>query len=98
MVCRLVAGIESIEAGAVHLEDIQPSVIVVIEQTDAPARGFDDVLLSPDSSNDRLGGQAHSRGNVDIVRYRRPRFELFCQTETPGRTSSCGKRGKAARR
>src|SRR5205823_4506809 len=97
MVCRLLARLESIQAGAIYQEDIQPSIVVVVEQGDATACGFEDVFLRPRFSDDGLGCQTRSRGNVDKVCDNRPRFEFFCGTEVPGRPSSGRKAGESTR-
>ncbi len=55
---RLDLSVEGVEGGSVHDVDIEPAVVVVIEQRDAGADGFQDVILLRSAHLVLPGGEA----------------------------------------
>jgi len=53
-----------IESGAVDDENIRPAIVVVVEDSDAGAGGFDDVLFTVDAAENHGIGEAGLLGDV----------------------------------
>ena len=56
-----------IQPSAVHQKDVGPTVVIVIEDRNSGAGGFDDVFFRVDAAENFLHGQAGLLGDVDEV-------------------------------
>ena len=69
VVIQMVGGLlplwEALERRAVHLEDVEPAVVVVVEKSDAAAGGLDDPVLDVLPAKHAARTQTCPRANID---------------------------------
>src|SRR5690348_12774119 len=89
---RLSCGPFLVEACSVGQVDIEPSVLIVIEERDAATFGFDDVALMVLASPDVRDGEPGLAGYVDELNGRFGRRDgVFCDI------IACGEGGRGVR-
>ena len=76
VICRFLAGGKSLVLGAVQQEDIEPAIVVVIEEGDSTTVGLHDVLLRVFVTVNGGSGKAGARRDVSESHRKRPAGKL----------------------